>query len=286
MNHGTLFVVATPLGNLDDLSQRARQVLTDADLIAAEDTRRTGRLLMHFGIKNRQIALHDHNEGAVLDSLILQLKNGKSVALVSDAGTPLISDPGYLLVRAAHGNAIPVSPVPGASACIAALSASGLATDRFCFAGFLPAKNAARTKCLQALCEEPRTQVFFESVHRVPAVVNELAAAFGSQRQAFIARELTKLHEQCVNAELGELAVMLEDGRIPVKGEFVIVVAGAEVETDDQAVTIAVDDLLEALVAVLPPSQAAATAAEMTGLSRNDLYRKVLALKTGNIQQP
>ena len=193
MDSGTLYVVATPIGNLEDLSPRAQQVLRRVDLIAAEDTRHTGRLLSHFGIDTRQIALHDHNEEAMVTKLLSALKEGKSVALVSDAGTPLISDPGYRLVREAHASEIRISPVPGASATTAALSVAGLPTARFCFEGFLPNKKSARVKRLSELCDETRSIVFYESVHRINATVSDLNEIFGRERPAFVGRELSNV---------------------------------------------------------------------------------------------
>ena len=277
LNQGTLFVVATPIGNLDDLSPRARQVLSDADLIAAEDTRHTGRLLSHFGIKSRQIALHDHNEEAVLVRIIADLKDGKSVALVSDAGTPLISDPGFRLLRAAHDAGICVSPIPGPSAVVAALSVCGLPTDEFCFTGFLPGKKTARQKQLQTLAGESRTMIFYESVHRIVETTSDLCAAFAGERQVFIGRELTKLHEQCVRTDLQSAVAMLADGRIAVRGEFVLVVAGCSVEAGP-LVEIGTEHLLQVLTAELPGKQAVAIAASLSGQSKNDLYRQMLAL--------
>lgn len=279
MKEGTLFVVATPIGNLDDLSPRAREVLAAVDLIAAEDTRVTGRLLSHFGIKGRQIALHDHNEAALAARLIDELQSGKSVALVSDAGTPLISDPGFRLLREAHRAGIRVSPVPGASSFVAALSVSGLPTDRFAFEGFLPAKKAARCKRLELLAGELRTTVVFESVHRIGEMIADLIDTHGSDRQAFIGRELTKLHEQCVAADLGTLSEMLADGRIPGKGEFVVVIEGAPRPVSDQ-VTIDAERLLQELTEVLPGKQAVSITARLSGLNKNELYRKMLARKS------
>ena len=277
MNQGTLFVVATPIGNLDDLSPRARQVLSDADLIAAEDTRHTGRLLSHFGIKSRQIALHDHNEETVLAGIIADLKDGKSVALVSDAGTPLISDPGFRLLRAAHDAGIRVSPIPGPSAVVAALSVCGLPVDEFCFTGFLPGKKAARQKKLQALAGESRTMIFYESVHRIVEMTEDLNEVFGDERQVFIGRELTKLHEQCVRTDLRSAAAMLADGRIPLRGEFVLVVAGCATLAGP-LVEISTEHLLRMLTEALPGKQAVAIAASLSGQSKNDLYRQMLAL--------
>ncbi len=278
MTEGTLFVVATPIGNLDDLSPRARQVLGTVDLIAAEDTRVTGRLLSHFGIKCRQIALHEHNEESLAARIVEDLRNGRSVALVSDAGTPLISDPGFRLLRAAHLAGIKVSPIPGATAFVCALSASGLPTDHFVFEGFLPARKTARQKRLAALAPETRTVVFYESVHRIEPTLADLIDSHGAARQAFIGRELTKLHEQCVAGNLGSLATMLSDGRIVSKGEFVLAVAGAE-DRSTESEHVDVERLLVALVDELPGKQAVSIAAAVTGHNKNKLYRRMLALK-------
>jgi 16S rRNA (cytidine1402-2'-O)-methyltransferase len=272
---GTLFVVATPIGNLEDLSPRARQTLAEADLIAAEDTRHTGRLLSHLGVKTRQFALHDHNEEQAATALIRELKNGKSVALVSDAGTPLVSDPGYRLVREAHENDIPVSPIPGPCAVTTALSVAGLPTDRFCFEGFTPSRRGKRQQRLRELAHEFRTLVFFESVHRIGDCLADMVDAFGADRPAFIGRELTKLHEQCDLTTLGELARQVEANTIASKGEFVVVVGGAD-ESSDSAIDV--DRLLAELVDVLPAKQAAAIAARVSGEKRNALYKRILEL--------
>jgi 16S rRNA (cytidine1402-2'-O)-methyltransferase len=280
LTKGTLFVVATPIGNRDDLSPRAKQVLEEADLIAAEDTRRTGRLLSHFGIKTRQMALHEHNEESLVPGLIGKLNEGQSIALVSDAGTPLISDPGYRLLCAAHEHGIDVSPVPGASAVIAALSVAGLPTDRFCFEGFLPAKNAARQGRLRKLAKETRTIVLFESVHRIAECLGDLIEAFGPDRHAFIGREITKMHEQCVSGTLAELKCMTDDGRISLKGEFVLALAGQRA-TETSTVNIDINQLLQEITAVLPGSQAVDLIATLTGRGRNEIYRQMLALRGG-----
>ena len=274
---GTLFVVATPIGNLEDLSPRARQTLDSVDLVAAEDTRHTGRLLSHFGLKVPLYAVHDHNEDAVVAKLIGELAAGKSIALVSDAGTPLISDPGYRLVSAAHANAIRVVPIAGPCAATAALSAAGLPTDRYCFEGFLPPKRIARRKRLAELASEPRTIVFFESVHRVHDSLVDMSDLFGATRGAFLGRELSKLHEQCVRAPLEELLRQLETGDIAGKGEFVIVVAGNQDE-----VTSGIDTrrLLHELAKHLPPKAAAGAAAAITGEKRNALYQQLLQLRS------
>ncbi len=273
---GKLYVVATPIGNLEDLTPRARRTLAEVSLIAAEDTRHTGRLLMHIGCKTPLLALHDHNEEQLTKTLIERLQNGDSIALVSDAGTPLISDPGFRLVREAHRGSIAVVPVVGASAVAAALSCAGIATDRFCFEGFLTAKSKARKSQLAALASEMRTLVFYESVHRIQESVADMIEAFGQQRQAFIGRELTKMHEQCVHGSLEEIAGQLDDNTITRKGEFVVVVAGntAEVETEAD-----VDRLLLLLADKLPTKESAGIVAEVFGLRKNDLYERLLALR-------
>ena len=273
---GTLFVVATPIGNLEDLTPRARQTLAEVDLIAAEDTRHTGRLLSHLGIKTRLLALHDHNEEQAAAKVIQELVAGKSVALVSDAGTPLVSDPGYRLVQAAHQHSIGVSPIAGASAVTAALSAAGLPTDRFCFEGFLPAKKAARLSALGKLVNEPRTLVFYESVHRIRETLQDFADVFGVDRPAFIGRELTKFHEQCAQETIGRLGEQIDDGTIVSKGEFVVVVAGTEQQEES---SIDVDRLLLDLVEIMPGKDAIAVTARATRKKRNALYRRLLELK-------
>jgi len=276
---GTLYVVATPIGNLDDLTPRACQTLAEVSLIAAEDTRHTGRLLMHIGCKTRLLALHDHNEEKVVGSIIKMLLDGDSVALVSDAGTPLVSDPGFRLVREALSNKVVVSPIPGASAVTAALSCAGIATDRFCFEGFLPSKQAARKSLLASLASEQRTMVFYESVHRIGGCIADMVENFGSERQAFIGRELTKMHEQCVQKPLGELQRMIDDKSIVGKGEFVVVVAGSA-EPDESPLEI--DRLLRALSRHLSAKDAARVAAEASGEKRNALYDRLLQLKSSD----
>jgi 16S rRNA (cytidine1402-2'-O)-methyltransferase len=275
---GTLFIVATPIGNLEDLSPRARQTLADVDLIAAEDTRHTGRLLLHFGVKTRLLALHDHNEADRTATVIAELQSGKSVALVSDAGTPLISDPGYRLVQAAHEAGITVSPIPGPSALTAALSVAGLPTDRFCFEGFLPAKKKARQDVLASLASERRTLVFYESVHRVGKCLHDMIDAFGADRSAFIGRELSKLHEQGSFATLGVLHAQVVSGEIASKGEFVIVVAGNCASKES---SLEVDQLVVELSGKLPDKEVARIVARVTGEKRNSIYKRLLDLGRG-----
>ena len=273
---GTLYIVATPIGNLEDLTSRARQTLATVDIVAAEDTRHTGRLLSSIGAKPALLALHDHNEEQACRGVVEALQGGRDVALVSDAGTPLISDPGYRLVRAARAEAIPVVPIPGVSAVTAALSVSGLATDRFCFEGFPPAKRAARRKWLANLASEARTLVIYESVHRVADCLDDLVDAFGADREAFLGRELTKLHEQCVRSTLGELRQSIAGGDIPLKGEFVLAVAGADAR---EAPAVDVDRMLTLLAASLSAKEAARIAAELTGQKKNALYDRIVELK-------
>ncbi len=274
---GTLYVVATPIGNLEDLTSRARQTLADVSLIAAEDTRHTGRLLMSIGVKSRLMALHDHNEEKVLGKVIKTLLDGESVALVSDAGTPLVSDPGFRLVRQAHQNGIAVSPIPGPSAVTASLSAAGIATDRFCFEGFPPNRASARKTCFQALANEQRTMVFYESVHRVQECIDDMVEVFGAQRIAFIGRELSKLHEQCIQGTLSEIQSRLVDGRIVGKGEFVIVVGGAPAVAKSN---YDVDRMLLVLAEHLPAKDAAKITARLSGEKKNALYERLLELNS------
>ncbi len=273
---GTLFVVATPIGNLEDLTLRASKTLAAVDLVAAEDTRHTRRLLITIGAKPALIALHDHNEEQAVHGLIESLKDGKDVALVSDAGTPLVSDPGFRLVRAAHEHGITVVPIPGASAVTAALSAAGLPTDRFCFEGFAPSKRTARRQWLKDLASEQRTIVIYESVHRITDCMADLVDIFGAERQAFIGRELTKMHEQCVQKTLGELKRMVDDGDIVGKGEFALVLAGAEARSES---SVDVDRMLTELSVHLSAKDAAKVAARLSGHKKNELYQRLLELK-------
>jgi len=268
---GRLWVVATPIGNLDDLSPRARRTLAEAELIAAEDTRHSAALLQHAGIATRCIALHEHNEREISAGLVERLRAGAQIALISDAGTPLISDPGFRLVRAAREAGITVSPVPGACAAIAALSAAGLPSDRFVFEGFLPVKSAARRAHLQPLRNETRTLIFYESSHRIVDALDDLVAAFGGERRAVVARELTKLFETVLDGSLAELAARILADPNQQRGEFVVLVGGA-VE-DAAAVRLGEGRrVFELLRKELPPGRAAKLAAEISGASRKQLY--------------
>ena len=268
-DRGRLYVVGTPIGNVDDLSPRARDVLAKADVIAAEDTRHTRGLLSRIGVESRLIAYHEHNETERVTQLLEELARGKSVALVSDAGTPLISDPGWRLVHAARAAGIAVVPIPGPCAAVAALSVAGLPTDHFVFEGFLPRRDSARTERLEALKREQRTIVLYEAVHRVAATLSALCDTFGGERRAAIARELTKTHEQIVTSTLAELAASL-DSTIPLLGEFVIVVAGADAAAPDE---VEAQRVYELLATELAPDKALKLTAAVTGVSRNVLYR-------------
>jgi 16S rRNA (cytidine1402-2'-O)-methyltransferase len=267
---GILRVVATPIGNLGDLSPRAQKVLRDAGVIAAEDTRHSRPLLQHFGIATPLTALHEHNERAAVAAIIAKLQAGEDVALISDAGTPLISDPGFRLVRAAREAGIDVSPVPGACAAIAALSVAGLPSDRFVFEGFLSAKASARRDRLRELASEPRTLIIYESSHRIVECCADLRDAFGGEREARLLRELTKLHETCIGTTLGEIAARVESDAEQRLGECVLVIAGRGKEIDAK---LAEGRRIYVLLrAELPPAQAAKLAAAISGAPRKDLY--------------
>jgi 16S rRNA (cytidine1402-2'-O)-methyltransferase len=274
---GILYVVATPIGNLGDLSPRAQQVLSTVTVIAAEDTRHTRQLLQSFGITTALTSLHEHNEAHKSVHLVEHLVRGESVALVSDAGTPLISDPGFDLIAAARQRGIEVVAVPGPCAVVAALSIAGLPTDRFVFEGFLPAKAGARRAQLELVSAEQRTLVFYEAPHRLAEVLADMATVFGPQRLATIARELTKRFETTYSATLAELAEQVQRDAGMSRGEIVIVVAGAATSAA-AALSLNAEQLLRALLADLPPSQAAKIAARITGEKRADLYEKALTM--------
>jgi 16S rRNA (cytidine1402-2'-O)-methyltransferase len=278
---GRLEVVATPIGNLGDLSSRAREVLAAADLIAAEDTRRTGQLLNAIGISAPLVSLHDYNEAARLEPLLQQLLAGKVIALVSDAGTPLLSDPGFGLVRAAAAAGIEVRAVPGASAITAALSVAGLATDRFAFEGFLPSRAGERRALLARLAAEPRTLVFFEAPHRIAGALADLARSFGDQRAAVVTRELTKMHESVYRGTLQQLCTMARDNADFARGEITVVVAGAAAEPASGADSALLMRALQLLLQELPPARAAAIAAQLAGATRSDAYALALSLRGG-----
>ncbi|MBB1485490.1 16S rRNA (cytidine(1402)-2'-O)-methyltransferase [Oceanospirillum sediminis] len=279
MSESVLYVVATPIGNLADISERAISVLRSVDLIAAEDTRHTRQLLMHFTINKPLFSVHDHNEEQRVSRVLDELSQGRSIALVSDAGTPLISDPGFVVVRAVRQAGFSVIPVPGACALVTALSAAGIPTDRFCFEGFLPAKSSGRKKQLQKLAEETRTMVFYESPHRVLESLKDIAEVFGEGRELTLARELTKTFETFLSGSLAEVIEQVEADSNQRKGEFVLVVAGADESSDDDEGSVAAGRVLEVLLEELPVKQAAALTAKITGQKKNSLYQQALSMQ-------
>ncbi len=277
MSSGCLYIVATPIGNLSDISERAVQVLQNVNLIAVEDTRHSGKLLKYLGINTPMRALHEHNELEEAQHLIAKLKAGEPVALISDAGTPLISDPGYQLVKAALAEHIKVSPVPGASALIAALCVSGLPSDSFIFEGFLPGKSPARQNKLSELADESRTLIFYEAPHRILACLQDMQEIFGSERTAVITRELTKIFETIKKDTLANLLAWVEADDNQQRGEFVVLVQGKPKDTstiDKQA-----EHVLDILMQELPLKQASQLAAKITGIKKNTLYQLALSKK-------
>ncbi|KPW86016.1 MULTISPECIES: 16S rRNA (cytidine(1402)-2'-O)-methyltransferase [Pseudomonas syringae group] len=273
---GSLYVVATPIGNLDDMSVRALKVLREVALIAAEDTRHSARLMQHFGISTPLAACHEHNERDEGSRFIMRLLAGDDVALISDAGTPLISDPGYHLVRQARAVGVPVVPVPGACALIAALSAAGLPSDRFIFEGFLPAKAAGRKAKLERVKEEPRTLIYYEAPHRILECLQDMEQVFGADRQALLAREITKTFETLKGLPLGELRAFVEADSNQQRGECVVLIAGWTPPEDDDVIGEEARRILDLLLAEMPLKRAAALAAEITGVRKNLLYQVAL----------
>lgn len=274
---GTLYIVATPIGNLADISSRAVEVLSNVDWIAAEDTRHSQKLLQSLAINQKLMSLHEHNEAARSEQLLALLQTGESGALVSDAGTPLINDPGYVLVKRLRSEGISVVPVPGPSAVITALSAAGLPTDRFTYEGFLPAKSSKRVATLEALVSESRTMVFYESPHRLVESLNDFYRVFGSQRAMVVAKELTKQFEQFISGSLQEVIDYFEDNPDRVRGEFVLMLAGQE---KLQAQKQDYDDLIKVLLAQsLAVKQISAIVADYCKVKKKEVYQRVLELK-------
>ncbi len=276
---GSLYVVATPIGNLDDISARALRILREVALIAAEDTRHSARLLQHFGIQTPLAACHEHNERDQGGRFLARLQAGEDVALISDAGTPLISDPGYHLVRQARAAGFAVVPVPGACALIAALSAAGLPSDRFIFEGFLPAKAAGRRARLEQVREEPRTLIFYEAPHRILECLQDMREVFGDDRPALLARELTKTFETLQGLPLAELCEWVAADSNQQRGECVVLVAGWQAPEGEEAVSAEALRVLDLLLSEMPLKRAAALAAEITGVRKNVLYQVALERK-------
>ncbi|QKE64408.1 16S rRNA (cytidine(1402)-2'-O)-methyltransferase [Aquipseudomonas campi] len=273
---GTLYVVATPIGNLDDISARALRILREVALIAAEDTRHSIRLLQHFGIATPLAACHEHNERDEGGRFLTRLLAGEDVALISDAGTPLISDPGFHLVRQARAAGVRVVPVPGACALIAALSAAGLPSDRFSFEGFLPAKTVGRQARLQQVAEDSRTLIFYEAPHRILECLADMREVFGADRPAVLGRELTKTFETLKGLPLGELHDWVAADSNQQRGECVVLVAGWQAPEGDEAISGEALRVLDLLLGEMPLKRAAALAAEITGVRKNLLYQVAL----------
>jgi 16S rRNA (cytidine1402-2'-O)-methyltransferase len=278
MNKGRLYIVATPIGNLSDISQRAVDTLKSVDVIAAEDTRHSRKLLASLGIQAQLVSLHDHNERSRSEGMIDRLMRGEDIALISDAGTPMISDPGYHLVRAAQDAAIQVSPIPGPSAVIAALSAGGLSANRFYFYGFLPEKQAARRSQLEKLALVEDTLVFYESGKRVTACLEDISASFGADREAVICREISKLHETIIRDSVSALLTGMQSGELEQRGEFVLLVAGATASDADIDIPL-IKRLLTELGGCLPAGQAASAISRALGCPRKVVYQMALEMK-------
>lgn len=270
---GILYIIATPIGNLQDITQRALETFAQADLIAAEDTRHSGLLLNHYGIKKPFFALHDHNEQQKADLLVEKLQQGTNIALISDAGTPLISDPGFHLVRKCRQAGLKVVPLPGACAAITALCASGIASDRFCFEGFLPAKTKARKDKLQTIAEEDRTLIFYESTHRILDTLEDIEAVLGADRYIVLAREITKTWETISGDTVSNLRQWLAEDPNRTKGEMVLIIEGKPKTEDNDKINPQAIKALQLIAKELPLKKAAAIVAELYGYKKNALYQ-------------
>lgn len=268
---GTLYLIATPIGNLEDITLRALRILREVDLVACEDTRQTQKLLSHYGIQKRMVSYHEHNEALRAPEIIAELENGGNVALVSDAGTPLVSDPGYRLVSKAIERGVRVEPVPGPSAVLAALSASGLPTDSFQFRGFLPPRSAQRRKCLAALKDEPATLIFFEAPHRIRETLEDINEVLGP-RPVVLAREITKIHEQFLRGAASELL----HSQLPLRGEFTLLIGKAPASERKEAEIPAVEAIEERIRAGMDRMEAIKAVARERGLSKREVYRLTL----------
>lgn len=278
MSEAVLYVVATPIGNLEDITPRALRILESVALIAAEDTRHSGRLLSHFNIKTPMIAVHDHNERQQQQKIIEKLQQGKDIALISDAGTPLISDPGFILVREVRAAGFQVAPVPGCCALVAALCAAGVPSDRFAFEGFPPAKSQQRLNYYAARANETRTLMFYESPHRIIDSLKDIVTAFGSERSIVLARELTKTFETFLGGTAEEVLAQVEADPNQRKGEFVLMIEGAP-EQDDSLLDPRSSEVLDILLEELSVKQASALAARITGVKKKVLYQAALERK-------
>ena len=278
-NMGQLFIVATPIGNRGDITKRALEILSECDSVAAEDTRKTNSLLASYGLKKKIYAIHDNNEELASKKIVKKIMNGSSIALVCDAGTPCISDPGYRLIKLAHEEGIKIYPIPGPTSIVAALSASGLASDRFCFEGFLHSKSEKRKSRLKNLALETRTIIFLISVHKIEENIKDIISVLGGQRQCFLAREMTKLHEQYIRTDLDHLYISLKKDEIKKKGEFVLVVEGVKEKNETPDILIA-KKIYEELSGVLSNSKLINLIMKITELKRNDTYKILLNLKT------
>ncbi|GBU08881.1 ribosomal RNA small subunit methyltransferase I [Gammaproteobacteria bacterium] len=280
-----LYVVATPIGNLDDFTPRAQAILQSVDLICAEDTRHSSHLLSYFNIKTPLISLHEHNERERTDMLLSKLQEGKTLALISDAGTPLISDPGFILVRTLKSHAIPVIPIPGACAAITALSVCGLPTDRFIFEGFLSAKANARQQQLLQLKDESRTLIFYESSHRIVQMLNDAKTILGAERLGFIGREITKKFESYLNLNLNDLHEYYQQNQSQIRGEFVVIIEGVakkDLKADKHELDL--NSLLSSLLKELPLKKVTQIVSELTGLKKNYVYEQALIVQNNVIQ--
>lgn len=280
MSDSLLYIVSTPIGNLGDMTPRAIEVLRQVDIIAAEDTRHSKRLMNHFGINTSLIPCHDHNERQQAEMIVQRMHSGQSVALISDAGTPLISDPGFHLVRSVREAGFRVVPVPGACAFVAALSVGGLPTDRFYFEGFLPARGAARRKRIDSLATFPNTWGFYESPHRILELLDDMAAVLGGERYIALAREITKTFETVLAGTVSEVQAILKADSNQQRGEFVVLVEGYK-EKEYSEIGPDIEKMLLRLMVDLPIKKAAAIVADLTGLRKKDLYERGLAMKAG-----
>lgn len=276
---GQLFIVATPIGNRGDITNRALEILSECDSVAAEDTRKTNSLLASYGLKKQIYSVHDNNEELASKKIVKKIINGSSIALVCDAGTPCISDPGYRLIKLAHEEGIKTYPIPGPTSIVAALSASGLASDRFCFEGFLHSKSEKRKSRLKNLARETRTIIFLISVHKIEENIKDIISVFGGQRQCFLAREMTKLHEQYIRTDLNHLYISLKKDEIKKKGEFVLVVEGVKEKNETPDILLA-KKIYEELSGVLSNNKLIKLIMKITELKRNDTYKLLLSLKT------